>query len=240
LLFTKQNRSIQDFLKSYLSCQKEIYGNDIVLDKPDLINNIFYSQNKNDLSEIYKEVAECKRCPLHKTVNKKVVGEGNENAKLVLVGEAPGREEDISGKPFVGKAGQLLDNILKAIGFSRDEVFICNVLKCRPPQNRDPKPEEINECFPYLERQIEAINPGIILALGRFAGNTLLRKEMALGNLRKEVHDYNGRPVFVTYHPAALLRDKSKKYLVWEDVQKLRRTYDTIIGDKPPWQKPGK
>jgi len=236
----EESRNIKALFTDYLSCQKEIYGNDIVLDNPDLLDNIFYSQNKNVLNEIKKQVEQCRKCSLHRTVNKKVFGGGSEKAKLLLIGEAPGREEDLTGEPFVGKAGNLLNKILGAIGFSRDEVYVCNILKCRPPENRDPKPEEVEKCFKFLEMQIAAINPGIILALGRVAANTILKKDTTLGNLRKEIHEFNGIPVFVTYHPAALLRDNGKKYSVWDDVKKLRKKYDAIIGDKPLWQEPGK
>lgn len=178
------------------------------------------------LEEIAAAVARCRRCELYKTASNPVPGEGNPHAKLVCVGEAPGAVEDETGRPFVGPAGQLLDKILAAIGLSRENVFICNVLKHRPPGNRNPTPAEIEACSPYLVRQIELIRPRVILALGTFAAQTLLETKEPIGRLRGRVHRYYGVPLIVTYHPAALLRNPAWKRPTWEDVQLARRLLD--------------
>ncbi len=176
-----------------------------------------------------KKVSVCTKCSLHETRNNTVFGVGSPNAGLVVVGEAPGRDEDMKGEPFVGMAGQLLTKILGAIGFGRDDVYICNVLKCRPPENRDPRPEEVVECEPYLLQQLDIIQPKIICALGRHAAHTLLKSKESLGKMRGRVHDYHGIPTMVTYHPAALLRNPNWKRPTWEDVQQLRSLYDELM-----------
>jgi uracil-DNA glycosylase family 4 len=145
------------------------------------------------------------------------------------VGEAPGADEDAKGEPFVGRAGQLLNKILEAIRFKREDVFICNILKCRPPNNRDPLPEEIGHCEPYLWKQLEIIKPKMILCLGRIAGQSLLKTNETLGSLRGKFHDYRGVKLMVTYHPAALLRNPNWKQPTWEDVQLFRKEYDSMI-----------
>ncbi len=150
-----------------------------------------------------------------------VFGEGSAQADLMLIGEAPGRDEDLKGIPFVGRAGQLLTLMLQSINLKRDEVFIANVLKCRPPNNRDPQPDEIEKCEPYLLKQIEMISPKLIVTLGRFASASLLRTKSALGTLREEIHNYNQVPLLVTYHPAALLRNPQLKKRAWEDLKKI-------------------
>jgi DNA polymerase len=179
------------------------------------------------------EVLACTRCRLSEGRTTVVFGEGDRHADLLVVGEAPGHEEDRSGRPFVGPAGQLLDKMLAAVGFRRDEVFICNVLKCRPPQNRDPAADEVAACRPYLDRQVEFIQPKAICAFGRFAAQTLLMSESSLGRLRGARHDFMGVPVVVTYHPAALLRNAQWKRPAWEDLQLLRRVYDEAGGRAP-------
>jgi DNA polymerase len=179
------------------------------------------------------EVLGCTLCRLAEGRTTVVFGEGDRHADLLVVGEAPGYEEDISGRPFVGPAGKLLDRMLAAIGFRRDEVFICNVLKCRPPKNRDPLPDEVAACKPYLRRQVEMIAPTAICAFGRFAAQTLLQSELSLSRLRGGVHEFMRIPVVVTYHPAALLRNEAWKRLAWEDLKLLRRTYDEAGGRAP-------
>lgn len=146
---------------------------------------------------------------------------------LVFVGEAPGADEDREGYPFVGRAGQLLDKIIRAIGLERDEIYICNVLKCRPPGNRNPEPNEIAKCTPFLEEQLAILNPKVICTLGLFASQYLLQSQLPIGKLRGRLFDYRGTPVVPTYHPAALLRNSSLKPAVWEDVQLVRRTLDS-------------
>ena len=165
---------------------------------------------------------------LHPSRTKTVFGAGSPDAGIVFVGEAPGANEDREGLPFVGRAGQLLTKILEAIGLSRDEVFICNILKCRPPNNRDPEGDEIVACSPYLKRQIALIEPKVICCLGRHAAQTLLETKASLKSLRETVHFYEGIPVMATYHPAALLRNPSWKRDTWNDVRKLRALYDTL------------
>jgi len=182
------------------------------------------------LRVLAQEVAGCVKCKLHSTRTQTVFGVGNPNADLVFVGEAPGRDEDLQGEPFVGAAGQLLTKILSAIDLAREEVYICNVLKCRPPQNRDPEADEVQSCEPYLKRQLDILQPKLICCLGRHAAHTLLGTTASLKSLRSHIHDYYGIPTLVTYHPAALLRNPQWKRPTWEDVQKLRAMYDRLRG----------
>ena len=179
------------------------------------------------LEEIAKKVKKCTRCPLYETATQAVPGEGNPKAGLVCVGEAPGAKEDETGRPFVGQAGQLLTKILAAIDLTREDVFICNVLKHRPPGNRNPRPEEVEACSPYLIRQLELIKPKVIVAFGTFAAQTLLNSKTPIGQLRGFVHKYHGIPLVVTYHPAALLRNPAWKRPTWEDVKLARRILDS-------------
>ncbi len=172
----------------------------------------------------------CTLCALHKSAKHVVPGEGNPSADFVCVGEAPGANEDEQGRPFVGVSGQLLTKILAAIDLARDDVFICNVLKHRPPGNRNPLPEEVAACSPFLVRQIELIKPKVIVAFGTFAAQTLLQSKEPLGKLRGMIHRYYGVPLIVTYHPAALLRNPSWKRPTWEDVQLARRILDRANG----------
>ncbi|MFN8667424.1 MAG: uracil-DNA glycosylase family protein [Gemmatimonadaceae bacterium] len=178
------------------------------------------------LADIAEAARNCQSCTLYKTARQAVPGEGNPEADFVCVGEAPGATEDEQGKPFVGQAGQLLTKILAAINLTREDVFICNVLKHRPPGNRNPTPEEVTACSPYLVRQIEILKPKVIVALGTFAAQTLLQTKEPIGKLRGRIHRYYGVPLIVTYHPAALLRNPSWKRPTWEDVQLARRLYD--------------
>lgn len=180
----------------------------------------------DSLEAVAAHAAACKRCPLSSTATNCVPGEGSAQAQLVCVGEAPGEQEDLSGRPFVGRAGQLLTKILAAIDLKREDVFICNVLKHRPPGNRNPAPDEVTACSPYLIRQIELIRPKVILAFGTFAAQTLLETKLSIGKLRGTVHRYHGVPLIVTYHPAALLRNPAWKYDTWEDVKHARRLLD--------------
>jgi len=180
------------------------------------------------LESFYHEIKDCVRCPLGRTRTKFVFGVGNPKADIMFVGEAPGKDEDLQGEPFVGRAGKLLDKILEATGFRREEVYIANVLKCRPPENRDPLPEEMETCSPYLLEQIQLINPKFIVCLGRIAAMQLLETKLSLGRLRGTFHDFNGVKLLVTYHPAALLRFAEYKKDVWEDMKMLRRAYDGV------------
>lgn len=182
-------------------------------------------QNIHDLEEFYNNIKDCQKCSLGAHRTKFVFGVGNPNADLLFVGEAPGRDEDLKGEPFVGRAGQLLDKILNAIDLDRSEVYIGNILKCRPPQNRDPQSGEIASCEPYLVHQIKLIDPVLIVALGRIAGQTLLRTTATLGELRGKIHDYHGTDMMVTYHPAALLRNSNFKRPTWEDMKQIKKLY---------------
>jgi uracil-DNA glycosylase len=173
------------------------------------------------LEAIREEMGDCRRCPLGALRKNLVFGDGNQRAALVFVGEAPGADEDREGKPFVGRAGQLLTKIIEAMGLSRQDVYICNILKCRPPGNRNPEAAEIAACEPFLIRQLQAIAPRAICALGTFAAQTLLKKDIPITALRGRFHTYAGIKVMPTYHPAYLLRNPSAKKLVWEDVQMI-------------------
>jgi len=161
-----------------------------------------------------------------------VFGVGNPEADLMLIGEAPGENEDLQGEPFVGKAGQLLDKIMEAINFNRSDIYIANILKHRPPNNRDPKPEERERSLPFLLKQIDLVNPKLILCVGKLSATTLLAKDLTLKEMRQKFHDFHGRELMVTYHPAALLRNQQWKRPTWEDVQMLRTRYDEL-GGKP-------
>ena len=180
--------------------------------------------------EIARAVHDCRRCPLFSTATHGVPGEGPARADVMVIGEAPGANEDATGRPFVGAAGQLLTKILGAVNLKREDVFIANVMKHRPPGNRNPTPDEVAACSPYLIRQIELIQPKVILALGTFAAQTLLATKLSIGKLRGQVHRYHGVPLIVTYHPAALLRNPGWKRPTWEDVQLARRVLDRAAG----------
>jgi uracil-DNA glycosylase family 4 len=179
-----------------------------------------------DLAALAELVSKCERCGLSGGRTRTVFGSGNPSSKIVFIGEAPGREEDLQGLPFVGRAGQLLTKMLAAIGFAREDVYIANILKCRPPGNREPQEDEMAACEPYLARQLELIGPVMICALGRIAAHGLLKKTTALGILRQGMHYYNDIPVAVTYHPAALLRNPNLKRDAWEDLKTMRKLYD--------------
>ena len=205
-----------DAVNRYLKQTRELFGDELFLEKkavssttgPTPINSDYPS----DLVNFYEQIHQCHNCALGNSRTQFVFGVGDPNASLVLVGEAPGEQEDLKGEPFVGRAGQLLDKILAAIDRSRQkDVYICNVLKCRPPNNRDPLAEEVSECEPYLIHQINLIQPKLIVALGRVAGKTLLNVDKPLKSMRGSLHDYHGTPLIVTYHPAALLRNPNWK-----------------------------
>ncbi|MDJ0701349.1 MAG: uracil-DNA glycosylase [Woeseiaceae bacterium] len=171
-----------------------------------------------DWEDLRGAVSRCTRCELANSRTQTVFGVGNPDADWMIIGEAPGAEEDRRGEPFVGRAGKLLDEMLRAVGQARDQVFIANILKCRPPNNRDPKPDEAASCREYLDAQIAHIEPKIILAVGRIAAQNLLGSDAPVGRLRGRVHDLNGLPLVVTYHPAYLLRSPSQKQKAWDDL----------------------
>ena len=173
------------------------------------------------VDSIRLDLGDCHRCSLGNARTALVFGVGNEKSDIVFVGEAPGRDEDLKGEPFVGEAGQLLTKIIQAMGFAREDVYICNVLKCRPPNNRNPQPEEIEACQPFLLRQLRAISPKIIIALGTFSAQTLLQTRAPISQLRGRIHDYHGIPLMPTFHPAFLLRNPAKKREVWDDMKEV-------------------
>ena len=179
------------------------------------------------LDELNAAICGCQKCALGATRTKFVFGQGNPDASLMFIGEAPGADEDAQGLAFVGKAGQLLTKIIAAIGMTREEVYICNILKCRPPNNRRPAPEEESLCTPYLNKQIELVKPDFIVCLGLTAAQWLLATTASLGSLRGRFHDYRGIKLIVTYHPAALLRNPEWKKPTWEDMKMLKAAYDT-------------
>ncbi len=192
--------------------------------------NLFQEDFKKaeTLDELYENIKDCRKCALGDTRTKLVFGKGNPNADVLLIGEAPGAEEDKQGEPFVGRAGKLLTDILKAIKFEREEVYIANILKSRPPSNRNPLPNEVEACKPYLLKQIELIKPKLILCLGRVAANNLLNNNLNLGEMRGKIYEFNNVKTMVTYHPAALLRNPNWKRGTWEDVQNFRKLYDEM------------
>ncbi|MEE8398472.1 MAG: uracil-DNA glycosylase [Desulfobacterales bacterium] len=175
------------------------------------------------LDDIIDDLGDCHRCPLAKDRTKIVFGVGNPDAKLVFVGEGPGYDEDKQGEPFVGRAGQLLTKIIQAMNLTREQVYICNIVKCRPPGNRNPSPDEITTCSPFLKRQLMTIQPDFICALGTFAAQTLLNTTVPISKLKGHFHDYMGIQLMPTFHPAYLLRNAGKKRDVWEDMQKLMK-----------------
>ena len=175
------------------------------------------------LTELYTKIARCTKCPLARTRNNVVPGEGVENPDVLVIGEGPGYDEDMSGRPFVGKAGVLLDKMLAAIGLDRTKnCYIANVVKCRPPQNRDPLPDEQATCNAFLQAQIHILKPKMILCMGRIAGHKMLESQESLNKLRGQFFEYNGIPLMVTYHPSALLRDESLKAPAWQDLKLFR------------------
>jgi len=177
-------------------------------------------QERPTLDALQTELGDCTRCKLCEAGRSTIVfGEGNPNARILFAGEGPGFHEDKQGRPFVGKAGELLDRMITAMGFERQDVYICNVVKCRPPDNRDPEPDEVSACRPFLQAQVRAVQPDVIVALGRFAAQALLETNTPIGRLRGQFHDYLGIPLMPTFHPAYLLRSPEKKRPAWDDLQ---------------------
>jgi len=217
-------------LKGYLQYVKRLGFKGVALSEKSA--NTFEQWDKGPAVEtlgmIRKDLGDCRRCKLHKGRKHMVFGDGNPRARLVVVGEGPGYEEDLQGLPFVGPAGQLLTKILAAIHLRRDEVYICNIIKCRPPGNRNPEPDEIGACIPFLRRQIRAIRPKVICALGTFAAQTLLKTNTPISQLRGNFHTYENISLLPTYHPAFLLRNPAKKRDVWEDIQKVQAAYEKV------------
>lgn len=214
-------REIIGFLKSYLELEKEAGLKEIfshTADKSTVKESVC-----GELESLKKEVMGCTNCDLSATRLNVVFGSGNPNAGLMFVGEAPGEEEDIQGLPFVGRAGQLLTKIIEAMGLKRSDVYIANILKCRPPNNRMPLPTEILACEENVRRQVEIIKPRVICTLGKFASQTLLKTQVPISALRGKFQEYNGIKVMPTFHPAYLLRNPGDKRLVWEDMKKVKK-----------------
>jgi uracil-DNA glycosylase family 4 len=241
------SKNLKDEIIQSLIDQKEIFGdvlfeeNIIKTRKTEIIKNTVAMEDTlfkedweltDNLEDLNRLICECQKCSLGETRNKFVFGTGNPNADAMCIGEGPGADEDAQGLPFVGRAGRLLTDILKAIKFEREEVYIANVVKCRPPGNRTPLPGEMDTCLPYLKKQIELIRPKVILCLGLTAAQGLLKKRDSLTNMRGKVFDFDSdgfiTKVMVTYHPAALLRNPNWKRGCWEDVQKFRKLYDEL------------
>jgi len=236
-------KTLED-IQTYLCWYNQVYGSDLYIDgelsavnlavEPDQqIRAVNLSSSKAqqqiidqfspELKQFYDQIHTCQKCDLGKTRKHFVFGAGNPNADIMFIGEAPGRDEDEQGIPFVGRAGKLLDKMLAAIGLHRSDIFIANVLKCRPPQNRDPLPDEILHCEPYLKKQLEIIQPKVLVALGRIAGQVLLKRTDSLSVLRQEPLLYEKTPLIVTYHPAALLRNPQWKQNAWIDLKKIKK-----------------
>jgi len=252
---TTEKTDLTTLIKKYFDQQLQLYGDGYILTRPELstLESLLRRNNRltqppmpvtkisqafNLLAEpvaalrqFHQQIKDCQNCSLGSKRKNFVFGVGNPQAKLMLIGEAPGEEEDKQGEPFVGRAGLLLNKILASINFKREEVYIANILKCRPPNNRDPLPQEVEQCEPYLHQQIRLIQPKVILALGRISGQTLLKTKQTLTYLRGKLQTYQGIPMVVTFHPAALLRNPNWKYPAWDDVRYLRRVYDAILAN---------
>lgn len=198
-------------------------------DTDDLQKRLDQMSRREKMGFLRECLGDCQRCALSESRKNIVFGDGSPNAELVFVGEAPGYHEDKQGIPFVGDSGNLLNKMIEAMGLQRETVYICNVLKCRPPNNRNPAPDEIQRCSPFLYKQLEAISPRAIVTLGRFASQSLLQTDMSMGKMRGRWHDWRGVPVMPTFHPAYLLRTPEDKRLAWEDLQKVMN----IMGLQP-------
>jgi len=239
-------------IQNYLKQQKELFG-DSFISCPELLDMEFPEEDmarkkkteivetlndyisapepeewesSSDLNVLKEQISGCQKCALGKTRTNFVFGVGNPNADVLFIGEAPGADEDEKGEPFVGRAGQLLNKIIQAIEWKREDVFIANILKCRPPNNRDPLASEVELCEPYLLKQIDIIKPVMMVCLGRIAAQTLLRTKDSLTILRSKVQSYHGVPLYVTFHPAALLRNPNWKPAAWEDFKKIKSDYE--------------
>ena len=228
-----RNNDTDDILsraERYLRQQQELYGDSLYRGKPPARQMPPASaepwMGTRTIAELYEGICTCMQCPLGQTRTKFVFGTGDPASRVVFIGEAPGADEDAQGEPFVGRAGQLLNKILESIGLKRESVYICNILKCRPPNNRAPLPEESEACTPYLMKQLDLIKPAFIICLGRTAAQWLLKTNDTLSVMRGRVHDYRGMKLIVTYHPAALLRNPDWKRPVWEDMKMFKKLFD--------------
>jgi len=225
---SRLNRIIRD-IKNFIELEKESGLDEFMLKgvtKPKQASGLdtggVARDRKTVLDELRTQAQECRECPLCKSRRNLVFGSGDPGARLMFVGEAPGLEEDIKGEPFVGKAGALLTKIIEAIGLKREDVYIANCLKCRPPKNRDPLPSEVIACREFLRQQVDIIRPKVICCLGKFSAQTLLMSEESISRLRGRFYDFEGTKLMPTFHPAYLLRNPSEKRHVWEDMKKIR------------------
>lgn len=222
------NKELSEIIKSvknYIAMEQESGTQEVLFASKNVLTGsgkILHENQKELLTKIQQEISACHECELYKTRRNPVLGEGNLNASLMFIGEAPGLEEDLQGRPFVGKAGQLLTKIIEAIALRREDVYIANCLKCRPPKNRTPLPSEIIACRNYLIQQIDIVKPKIICCLGHPATQALLMVDLPIGKARGRFYDYGGIKVMPTFHPAYLLRNPQDKKLVWEDMKKIR------------------
>ena len=223
-------------VERYLMQQKDLFGNDVFIAEKihaaKAASGFQYPDEPwakaTSLDDLNRQICNCVKCPLGHTRTKFVFGVGNSHAEVIFIGEAPGADEDAQGEPFVGRAGQLLNKIIEAVGMKREEVYICNILKCRPPNNREPQISEMEACTPHLSKQIELLKPKFIICLGRVAAQWLLKTNASLTAMREKVYDYHGSKLLVTYHPAALLRNPNWKRPTWEDMKKFRNMYDEM------------
>ncbi len=232
---TKTRPGEEEVKKAILVAHKQTKDTGVVVEM-DIFGNETMKREEwefaESLDQLNSLIHDCRKCELWKTRTNFVFGVGNPNADIVVIGEAPGADEDAQGEPFVGRAGQLLNKILDATGFAREEVFICNILKSRPPGNRNPMPVEVEACRPYLEKQLKLVNPKLILLLGRVAAESLLKTKEPLAKLRGKIHNYKGWNVMVTFHPAALLRNPNWKRPTWEDMLQFKALYEEMTGKK--------
>jgi uracil-DNA glycosylase family 4 len=212
-------------VESYFMQQEELFGE--VLYPTTKVQELKTEwSDLKTLNELNTKICNCLKCTLGHTRTNFVFGVGNPKSRVMFIGEAPGADEDAQGEPFVGRAGQLLNKILVAIEMKREDVYICNILKCRPPENRDPLASEMETCTPYLDKQIDLIKPQFIVCLGRIAAQWLLKTNDSLTKMREKVHEYKGAKLIITYHPAALLRNPNWKRPAWEDMKLLKKLYD--------------
>ena len=224
--------------KRYFMQQKDLFGNITYTENKQAKSSAAFSYpdelwaSTSTLDGLNSEICTCLKCPLGHTRTNFVFGVGNPDAEVMFIGEAPGADEDAQGEPFVGRAGQLLNKIIEAVSMKREEVYICNILKCRPPNNRDPQPSEMETCSPYLIKQIEIVKPKFIICLGRISAQWLLKTNDSLTTMRSRVHDFLGAKLIVTYHPAALLRNPGWKRPAWEDMKMFKRLYDEVRSPK--------
>lgn len=232
------NNSVKDKLKGFLEWYYDLYGPDWYVDNQEIFAKLVRGENKSgsttmkkgmnavtQLQKYRREIKDCPDCPLKETRTHFVFGDGNESADIMFIGEAPGRDEDLQGIPFVGRAGQLLNKLLAHIMLTRSDVYITNILKCRPPNNRDPLPEEVETCIPYLHRQIEIIQPKLLVALGRVAAQNLLNTGESLTKMRKKIWRYKNIPLFVTFHPAYILRNNNMLSTGVDDMKAIMDYY---------------